>query len=31
MQRKLVLRHRVAKLARDYFDPGGFLEIETRC
>ncbi len=29
MQRKLVLRHRVAKLARDYFDRAGFLEIET--
>ncbi len=29
MQKKLVLRHKVAKLARDYFDQNGFLEIET--
>lgn len=29
MQEKLRIRHRVAKLARDYFDRFGFLEIET--
>ncbi|MBR6728781.1 MAG: aspartate--tRNA ligase [Clostridia bacterium] len=29
MQRIMELRHRVAKLARDYFDSEGFLEIET--
>ncbi len=29
LQRKLMLRHRVAKLTRDYFDDNGFLEIET--
>ncbi len=29
MQRNMILRHRVAKLARDYFDDNGFLEIET--
>jgi len=29
MQRKLVTRHKVAKIARDYFDENGFLEIET--
>lgn len=29
MQRKLVLRHKVAKIARDFFDENGFLEIET--
>lgn len=29
LQRKLVLRHRVAKIARDYYDQNGFLEIET--
>lgn len=29
MQRNLMLRHRVAKIARDYFDSNGFLEIET--
>jgi aspartyl-tRNA synthetase len=29
MQRNLVLRHRIAKCARDYFDRNGFLEIET--
>ena len=29
MQRNLILRHRVAKIARDYFDQNGFLEIET--
>ncbi len=29
MQRKLVLRHKIAKLARDFYDENGFLEIET--
>ncbi len=29
MQKNLMLRHRVAKIARDYYDANGFLEIET--
>lgn len=29
MQRNLMLRHKVAKIARDYFDENGFLEVET--
>ncbi len=29
MARNLVLRHRTAKAARDYFDNNGFLEVET--
>lgn len=29
MQRNLTLRHRVTKLARDYFDENGFTEVET--
>jgi len=29
MQANLMLRHRVAKITRDYFDENGFLEIET--
>jgi len=29
MQRNLMLRHKVAKIARDYYDSQGFLEIET--
>jgi aspartyl-tRNA synthetase len=29
MQKNLILRHRVAKIARDYLDERGFLEIET--
>lgn len=29
LQRKLMLRHRIAKITRDYFDENGFLEIET--
>ncbi len=29
MQRNMILRHRVAKIARDYYDENGFLEIET--
>ena len=29
MQRNLTVRHKIAKLARDYFDENGFTEIET--
>lgn len=29
MQENLILRHRVTKIMRDYFDRNGFLEIET--
>ncbi len=29
MQRNLLLRHRICKIARDYFDENGFAEIET--
>ena len=29
MQRNMILRHKVTKRARDYFDENGFLEIET--
>lgn len=29
MQRNLTIRHKIAKLARDYFDENGFTEIET--
>ena len=29
MQKNIMLRHRVAKIMRDYFDSFGFLEIET--
>lgn len=29
MQKNLMLRHRVAKIARDYYDSNGFLELET--
>ncbi len=29
MQKNLILRHRIAKIARDYYDSQGFLEIET--
>jgi aspartyl-tRNA synthetase len=29
LQRSIMLRHRVAKITRDYFDACGFLEIET--
>jgi len=29
MARNLVMRHRVAKATRDYFDANGFLEVET--
>jgi aspartyl-tRNA synthetase len=29
LQRNIILRHRIAKVARDYYDANGFLEIET--
>lgn len=29
MQRNMVMRHKVAKIARDYFDEQGFMELET--
>lgn len=29
MQRNMIQRHRIAKIARDFFDENGFLEIET--
>lgn len=29
LQKNLMLRHRIAKVTRDYFDENGFLEIET--
>ncbi|HOV25369.1 MAG TPA: aspartate--tRNA ligase [Pseudobacteroides sp.] len=29
MQKNFILRHKVAKIARDYYDENGFLEIET--
>jgi len=29
MQRTIALRHRISKIARDYFDDNGFFEIET--
>lgn len=29
MQRQLILRHRITKLIRDYFDKQGFLDVET--
>jgi aspartyl-tRNA synthetase len=29
LQRNLLLRHRIVKLTRDYFDDNGFVEIET--
>lgn len=29
MQKNLILRHKIAKIARDYYDKNGFLEIET--
>lgn len=29
MQSNLMLRHRVAKIARDYYDSNGFIEVET--
>ena len=29
MQRTMQMRHKIVKLARDYYDENGFLEIET--
>jgi len=29
LQRNILLRHRIAKITRDYFDENGFVEIET--
>ncbi|HPR23805.1 MAG TPA: aspartate--tRNA ligase [Bacillota bacterium] len=29
MQKNLILRHKITKLARDYFDEQGFIEVET--
>ena len=29
MQKNIMMRHKIAKIARDYFDENGFLEIET--
>jgi aspartyl-tRNA synthetase len=29
LQKKLMLRHKIAKITRDYFDENGFIEIET--
>lgn len=29
MQKNLILRHKIAKIARDYYDENGFMEIET--
>jgi aspartyl-tRNA synthetase len=29
MQRKMIMRHRIVKCARDYYDDNGFLDIET--
>ena len=29
MQRNLMLRHKIAKCARDYYDEAGFIEVET--
>ena len=31
MQRNILMRHRIVKAARDYYDNNGFLEIETPC
>ena len=31
MQQSIMLRHRIVKAARDYYDRNGFLEIETPC
>ena len=31
MQRNILMRHRIVKAARDYYDSNGFLEIETPC
>lgn len=29
MQRNIIMRHKISKIARDYYDENGFLEIET--
>ncbi len=29
LQKKLIFRHKVAKITRDYFDENGFIEIES--
>ncbi len=29
LQRNIIMRHKIAKIARDYFDENGFIEIET--
>ena len=29
LQRNLIMRHKIAKITRDYFDENGFIEIET--
>ncbi len=29
LQRNIIMRHKIAKITRDYFDENGFLEIET--
>ena len=29
LQRNILMRHKIAKIARDYFDENGFIEIET--
>ncbi len=29
MQKNIIMRHKIAKIARDYYDENGFLEIET--
>lgn len=29
LQRNIIMRHRIAKITRDYFDENGFIEIET--
>ena len=31
MQHNILMRHRIVKAARDYYDNNGFLEIETPC
>ena len=31
MQHNILMRHRIVKAARDYYDSNGFLEIETPC
>ena len=29
LQKNILMRHRITKIARDYFDENGFIEIET--